>query len=239
MITTILFDLDGTLLPLNDNEFLKLYFGLMTYYFNELGYDGISLTKAVLEGTDAMYQNDGKVTNETAFWIRFKQHFNQMDSNLESYFENFYETQFDKVQASTTKHPLSNKIIQLLKEKGYTIALATNPLLPPIATKKRIEWAGMNPSDFAFITTYDNCSWTKPHQEYYQYVLDKINKTANECMMIGNDASEDMAAEKLGIATYLLTNNLINSNHKDIHQYKHGNFEDLFQLVQELPSIIY
>ncbi|PKK97445.1 MAG: HAD family hydrolase [Tenericutes bacterium HGW-Tenericutes-3] len=237
MITTILFDLDGTLLPLNDNEFLRLYFGLMAKYFNELGYDGSAITKAVLEGTEAMYSNDGSMTNEIAFWIRFKQHFNTINPQLETEFERFYEKEFEKVKASTMTHPLSNKIIQILKDKGYTIALATNPLFPPIATKKRIEWAGMNPSDFAFVTTYDNSSWTKPHQEYYQFVLNQIHKIPCECMMIGNDASEDMAAEKLGISTYLLTHNLINSKNKDIQKYRHGDFEDLYQMILELPNI--
>ena len=95
MITTILFDLDGTLLPLNDNEFLRLYFGLMAKYFNELGYDGNAITKAVLEGTEAMYSNDGSMTNEIAFWIRFKQRFNTINPQLETEFERFYEKEFD------------------------------------------------------------------------------------------------------------------------------------------------
>ena len=237
MITTILFDLDGTLLPLNDNEFLKLYFGLMAKYFNHLGYDGTSITKAVLEGTEAMYQNNGLVTNEIAFWKRFKKVFSDYQPELDQAFEQFYEKEFDKVKASTTLHPLSNKIIQVLKSKGYTLALATNPLFPPIATKKRIEWAGMNPSDFAFVTTYDNSSWTKPNKEYHQFVINQIHKTPDECMMIGNDASEDMAAEKLGISVYLLTHNLINTKNKDIQQFRHGDFDDLYQMILELPNL--
>lgn len=237
MITTILFDLDGTLLPLNDNEFLRLYFGLMAKYFNDLGHDGNAITKAVLEGTEAMYQNNGTVTNEVAFWKSFKKNYSDYQPQLDHAFELFYEQEFDKVKASTHMHPLSNQIIQVLKSKGYTIALATNPLFPPIATKKRIEWAGMDPSDFAFVTTYDNSSWTKPNKEYYQFVLHKIGKLPHESMMIGNDASEDMAAEKLGISTYLLTHNLINSKNKDIHQYRHGDFEDLYQMILDLPSL--
>jgi len=237
MITTILFDLDGTLLPLDDNEFLKLYFGLMTQYFNERGHDGKSLTNAVLYGTEAMYNNNGLMTNETAFWIQFKQAYPKADEQLQKEFESFYITQFDKVQASTKTHPLANKIIQILKVKGYTIALATNPLFPPIATQKRIQWAGMNPSDFAFITTYDNSSWTKPNNEYYQFVIDKINKIPTECLMIGNDASEDMAAQNIGISTFLLTNCLINTKNIDLHQFQHGDFEALYQLIQELPTL--
>jgi len=237
MITTILFDLDGTLLPLDDIEFMKLYFGLMTQYFNERGYDGKALTNAVLYGTEAMYSNNGTMTNETAFWNKFKQAYPKADAKLEREFEAFYETQFDKVKASSKAHPLAKKIIQNLKEKGYTIALATNPLFPPIATQKRIQWAGMNPSDFAFITTYDNSSWTKPNKEYYQFVVDKIKKVPSECIMIGNDASEDMAAHNIGISTFLLVNCLINSKNVDIHKFQHGDFETLYQMMLELPKI--
>ena len=237
MINTILFDLDGTLLPLDDHHFLKLYLGSMKAYMNQLGYDGSAITKAVMESTTAMYENKGLMTNEAAFWMRFKELYPQTDHTLIEAFEQFYIEQFDLVKASASPQPLANKMIKLLKEKGYLLVLATNPLFPPIATNKRIEWANLNLDDFVLITTFDNSSYTKPRLEYYQSVLSKINKQPYECMMIGNDAFEDMASKELGITPYLVTDCLINSFNIDITIYPHGNFERLYQFVEDLPKI--
>lgn len=237
MINTILFDLDGTLLPLDDDHFIKLYFGIMKSFMDKNGYDGSAVTKAVIDSIDAMYQNKGTMTNEEAFWHRFKQLYPHTDDSLVQAFDQFYEFHFDHVRASTKPHPLAKKIIRLLKEKGYLLVLATNPLFPPIATKKRIEWADLNHSDFEMITTFDNSSYTKPRLEYYQSILSKINKRPEECMMIGNDATEDMASVRLGLSSYLLTDCLINSDNTDITRYPHGNFDELYLYLEKLPKI--
>jgi len=44
----------------------------------------------------------------------------------------------------------------------------------------------------------------KPQPEYYQEILDLLRVDAAECMMVGNDAQEDMAASVAGLRTYLV-----------------------------------
>ena len=63
-------------------------------------------------------------------------------------------------------------------------------------------------------------------------ILDKINVTATECMMIGNDVSEDMISSQLEMKVFLLTENLINKNNENINNYSHGNFDDLIKLFE-------
>ena len=67
-IKTILFDLDGTLLPMDNDEFTKGYFRLLASKLAGFGYDSKSLVDGVWAGTAAMVRNDGGVTNEEAFW---------------------------------------------------------------------------------------------------------------------------------------------------------------------------
>ena len=38
-LTTVLFDLDGTLLPMDQDQFVKGYFGLLTQMIAPRGYD--------------------------------------------------------------------------------------------------------------------------------------------------------------------------------------------------------
>ena len=52
----ILFDLDGTLLPMDLEQFTKGYFGLLARRFSQ--YDSKTLISAVWEGTRAMTAND-------------------------------------------------------------------------------------------------------------------------------------------------------------------------------------
>ena len=40
MLNTILFDLDGTLAPFNQDEFIRAYFGALTRRLAPMGYNG-------------------------------------------------------------------------------------------------------------------------------------------------------------------------------------------------------
>ena len=52
--------------------------------------------------------------------------------------------------------------------------------------------------------------------------------------MVGNDVSEDMVAEKLGMKVFLITDCLLNKNGEDISHYPQGNFEDLLKFIENL-----
>ncbi|MFH0993572.1 MAG: HAD family hydrolase [bacterium] len=237
MLTTILFDLDGTLLPIDEKPFLELYFGLLAKRFSALGLAPDPFIRAVWTGTEAMRRNVGPATNEDVFWLAFNQAFPDRDGTIRTEFGRFYVEEFDRVQPSSQTHPLAREIIDILHAKGYGVALATNPLFPRIATEKRIRWAGLIPEDFLFITTYENSRASKPSVSYFQAVLDAVGKPAFECLMVGNDASEDMAAERLGIATYLLTDCLINVKNVDLSRFQCGSFPDLHRFVSALPNL--
>ena len=68
---TILFDLDGTLLPMDQDAFTRGYFKLLAQKLAPHGYDPAALVDNIWAGTAAMVGNDGKRTNEAAFWDRF------------------------------------------------------------------------------------------------------------------------------------------------------------------------
>lgn len=63
MIDTILFDLDGTLLPMDQDVFLKAYMGQLAQSLAQHGYEPKKLVQSVWAGTEAMIRNDGSVTN--------------------------------------------------------------------------------------------------------------------------------------------------------------------------------
>lgn len=236
-MNTFIFDLDGTLLPMPDQElFLNTYFNELSKKLAAEGLEAKELVKAVWTATGAMLKNDGTMTNEQRFWKTFCEIHGEEGKELEPVIDHFYRNEFHEAKKTTHTHPQAKECIQLLKEKGYKVALATNPLFPRIATLTRMEWAGLNPEDFEWITTYENSSYCKPNLKYYREVLSNIGKEPKECIMVGNDVAEDMCAAELGMEAYLLKDCLISSENIDISGFKQGDFNDLYELIKELPN---
>ena len=213
---------------MDQEVFTKAYFKGLATKLAPYGYKPDALVKAVWTGTGAMIKNDGTCTNEEAFWKVFYSLYGEGAKAHFPIFEEFYKTDFDKVKESCGFNPNAKAIVYALKEKGYRVGLATNPIFPSIATEARIRWAGLEPSDFEFYTTYENSHFCKPSTSYYGEILEKHGIDPESCIMVGNDAVEDVAAAKLGIKMFLLTDCLINKNGDDISRLPHGTFSDLF-----------
>jgi len=230
----ILFDLDGTLLPMNQDKFIETYIKALTGRLAKAGYEPELFVKALWSGIKDMMHNNGKAINERVFWDKFKTFYAHDAENDEPIFEDFYKNDFQKLESLCGKSELVPKVISTLKDKGYRLILATNPVFPLIAVKSRLRWAGLDPCDFEHITTYENSSFSKPDPMYYEEILQKTGLKPDECIMIGNDTRDDMVANTLGIDVFLVTECLINIKNLDISQYKNGNYEQLYKFVQEL-----
>ena len=231
MIKAVLFDLDGTLLPMDEEYFKKIYFGEVYKKIAYLGYTLDELLKVIWYGTKAMIQNDGSQTNEELFWKKFIEvHPDRLEENKEN-FVDFYSNIFPTLGHTCGYQPLAKDFIKALKDKGYEVIIASNPIFPLVATKARIRWAGLNPDDFKYITAYENSRFSKPNLKYYEEVLEKTGYKPDEVIMVGNDVREDMIVNKLGIDSYLITDCLLNLDNEDINKYKHGNFEEIMNLV--------
>ncbi len=236
MIKVVLFDLDGTLLPMDQDVFIKAYFGGIAKRLANYGYEPQKLISAIWEGTTSMITNNGEKTNEARFWDKFASIFGENARNDEPRFNDFYVEDFDKVQISCGYNEKAYTVISKVKSLGLRSALATNPIFPAIATRKRIKWAGLDKDDFELITTYENSRFCKPNLKYYQDILSNLNVDGSECLMVGNDVSEDMVAKNLGMKVFLLTDCLINKKEEDINAYPHGSFDDLLDFLDTLNA---
>ena len=234
MITTIFFDLDGTLLPMDQDVFLKAYMGGLAAKLAPHGYEPNHLIKSIWKGTAAMVMNDGSLRNEDVFWNAFSAIYGRDTKADEPIFRNFYENEFQNVAKSCGFHPLAAQVIQELKAMGKTLVMATNPLFPDIATLSRTKWAGLDPKDFVHITTYENSHYCKPNPNYYLDILKKLELNAEECLMVGNDVKEDMVCATLGMKVFLLTDCIINKENLDISRYPQGGFPELLNFIRSL-----
>ena len=233
MLKAVFFDLDGTLLPMDQNEFVKCYFSKLAKRFESLGYDPKEFTDTIWKAISAEVRNDGSRTNWEVFWDVFVSAFGEKSREDAPVFDEFYRTEFQKVKDVCGYSPVSEEIVDMLRGNGCKIILATNPVFPEVATVARIGWAGLEPRDFDVITYMENTSLTKPNLEYYRYLLDKIGVQPQDCIMVGNDVDEDMVASELGMKVFLVTDNYINRAGKDISVYPNGDLAQLKEFLEK------
>ena len=231
MLKMILFDLDGTLLPMDQEVFTKDYFKRLAAKLLPHGYQADQLVDGIWAGTAAMVKNDGTCTNEEAFWRRFVQIFGEKALADKPIFDEYYRVEFQQVAEVCGCSAEAKATIEELKKRGYRIALATNPIFPAIATESRIRWAGLEPEEFELYTTYENTCYCKPNPDDDRDILQRLDCQAEECLMIGNDVEEDMIAESIGMKVFLLTDCMINKKERDISVFPHGGFKDLLQYL--------
>lgn len=230
----IFFDLDGTLLPMDQDKFVNAYLNGLVQKLAPLGFDPKAVAKGLWAGTGAMVENDGTRSNHEVFWDVFCAIAGEQARNHMDVVDDFYANEFQQVRHVCGYTPEAAKVIGRVKELGYTPVLATNPLFPREATESRVRWAGLKPEDFALITVYDNSRHCKPNPDYYRDILAALGADPGECVMIGNDAQEDMIAETLGMQVFLLTDCLLHAEGVDISRYPRGSFEELTKFIEGL-----
>ncbi|MBE5922232.1 MAG: HAD family hydrolase [Lachnospiraceae bacterium] len=237
-MNTILFDLDGTLLPMNQEAFIDTFTKAVRGKFESLGYDADEIMETMMLGIKMMIENDGFKTNKECIEELFKEVYGKKAGKILREMIKFYKKEFDVAKLNTVPTPLAAECISILKEKGYQVVLATTPLFPPEAVERRMEWAGIEKEDFVLITTYDNCCYSKPNLQYYRRILKTIDKTPEDCLMVGNDVSDDMCAAAVGIDVFLIKDCLLNYKELDYSDYKQGSFESFMEYVKELPDLL-
>jgi FMN phosphatase YigB (HAD superfamily) len=236
MIDTVLFDLDGTLLPLKMDQFMQIYFGEMGKYFADL-IEPQQLTKKIWAATERMVTSTDSRTNETVFMESFG---SLIDGDLAVYqkrFNDYYDVGFLKTRDATEANPALVAAVNSLKGKGYDLIVATNPLFPRKAIDHRIRWAGFEPGDFSYITSYERNHFCKPQPHFYHEVLRETGKLPEQCLMVGNDAQEDLVAAETGIQTFLITDYLIDRSAGAYRTDYQGASQEFLKFAQGLPTV--
>lgn len=235
-IRHILFDLDGTLLPMIQDEFVKFYMPLLAraYMAEGVRIDTGKFISAVWAGYEAMVKNDGSRTNREAFWSYIEPELPIDSEASERIALAFYEKDFNQAICTTSPTPLAAQIVKAVREKGLDAYLATNPVFPRIATLNRIRWAGLDVEDFRAVTTYEACRYCKPHPEYYREILNEYSLDPSECLMVGNDVGEDLSVRTLGVKTFLVTDTMENRKNLPIETEYKGSLKDLYEFIGTL-----
>ena len=118
-----------------------------------------------------------------------------------------------------------------LKRRGKRVCLATSK--PEKFSVRILEKFGVDKYfDFIGAASFDSSRSSK--LAVIQYVLENNGAKPEECLMVGNDAAEDMAAREVGMDVFLLTDCLINAKNRDLNAYPRGDFAALNAYIDAL-----
>jgi len=202
--TTLLLDLDGTLLDVEMRPFLAAFFPLAAARFGPPE-QTLRITQALGEAARAMMAaSGGERTVDLVFLETFAGAVGSTPAAVRSAFAAFYREEFEQLHRLVRPIPAARAFVDEALGRGCELVLATNPVffLEPI--RARLRWAGLADVPFALVTSAELMFWTKPHAGYYRQILAMTGRRQEQCLMVGDDPRMDMAAKEAGIATWLV-----------------------------------
>lgn len=237
MIKAILFDLDGTLLGVDMDHFLRHYLDRLSRHCARL-MDPQQFVICLLASTQAMIINDNlSLTNQQVFMTDFFKRLPCPPEQVLPLIDGFYNDVFPQLREHVRPIPEIPSVIATARELGFKLVLATNPLFPAIAINHRIRWAGLDPARFELVTSYENMHFCKPNPHYYHEIVAFLGLAPMECLMIGNDVDDDInAAASAGLKTMLVDDMLVNNSGSTPQTNYGGKVADLRDFLAKLRN---
>jgi len=204
MLKAVLLDLDNTLILFDELKYYTAYFEKLNHYFGD-EFDPSELRERVINGTMALRHNRGLKNNLQHFLDVFAHEREADIPRLWERFKAFYREAYDDIAVTVTVPAGLHPVIAQLRQTGLKLVIASNPIFPVIAQEKRMRWGGLEPAWFDLFTHIENMRFVKPTIDYFKQTCDLIGETPAECLMVGNDPVNDMAAAQAGLKTYRTT----------------------------------
>jgi len=203
-VSTLLFDLDGTLLDIDMPAFLKAYFSLAGRRFvspPELP----RITPALAAAARKMgAYRAGTHTLDRVFLEAFSPALKRPPIEVRGVFTAFHRAEFEQLRHLTAPRAAARPLLEKALALGYELAIATNPVFFLEAIRARIRWAGLEGIPFTLVTCAEIMRCAKPHRDYFTQTLKLLGRRAEECLMIGDNPGMDLPAGLLGVGTWLV-----------------------------------
>jgi FMN phosphatase YigB (HAD superfamily) len=205
---TLLIDLDDTLLGNSMDTFIPAYLNALGKHLADHT-PPEQMAKAMMVATNAMFTNtQPDLTLEAVFDPLFYPPLGLVKSELSDHLEAFYENVFPTLKELTQFLPEAVSFVEQSFERGYQIAIGTNPVFPRTAILQRLTWAGLSPEKypFAFIPAYEDFHNAKPNPAYFAEFLGRMGWPDGPILMVGNDPDHDVrGAVGMGLPVFWIS----------------------------------
>jgi FMN phosphatase YigB (HAD superfamily) len=211
MLKAVLFDLDNTLIFYDEIKFADLFFPTMAARFADV-LPSDEFAAQLMAATLESHKNDGSMTNRELFLREFTRGTRLTGDDVWKRFLKYYDEDFDSMKGIVTTPGSTRQVFRSIRERNLKLVIATNPILPLNAQRKRLSWAGVDGIELDLVTHIDNMSYCKPQLGYYRQICELIDEKAEDCLMVGDDPANDMVAAKIGMKTYRTVDSLNHTN---------------------------
>ncbi|MBD3192687.1 MAG: HAD hydrolase-like protein [Candidatus Heimdallarchaeota archaeon] len=229
-ISKILFDMDSTIIAIDEENFTRHYFRLLAERsFPDLPLAVIS--KTIMDATKTvMIQSIPEELTMETFMREMSPRLQQSPENLFEIFMEFYQNHFDDLKSYIRPADGAKTVIQTCFDQGYDVVIATTPVFPEIPIKKRLLWGDVLDFDYKLITHAENMHYSKPLAEYYLEIIDMLGCEVKECIMVGNEFIGDIVAPaKIGMKTFYCPRETVVDEMLRKIQKEYGDIEPTYQ----------
>lgn len=210
MITTLLLDLDDTLLDNDMDVFLPAYLGLMSTRMASV-IPSQQLHRCIMAGSQAMVRNtDPSLRLEEVFDEVFYPGLGVTREALRPIVDVFYSQDFPQLRSLTRPRPAARELVEWAMASGLEVVVATNPLFPRVAIEQRLEWAGVPVREFpyAIVGSYEALRFSKPHPEFLAEILAQLGRQPDNAIIVGDLWGNDVQpAVTLGMHAFWIQPN--------------------------------
>jgi FMN phosphatase YigB (HAD superfamily) len=201
VIRGVLFDLDGTLLDLDIDAFLRRYFAALSE-LSARHFPGVDMLPAILAATGTMQSPHPGQTNRETFDADVLLRTGVDLEKSWDVFDDFYRDTFPSLGDGYGPVSGGREAVEAARSLGLRVAVATQPIFPRAAIEHRLAWAGLAGVEFDAVTTYEIMHACKPLGAYFRETAAMIGCEPAECVMVGDDRSLDLPAADIGMRTF-------------------------------------
>jgi FMN phosphatase YigB (HAD superfamily) len=232
---TLLLDLDDTLLGNQIDTFVSSYTRLLARHLSTCVEPKL-LVQELMAATAYMLANQRPdQTLEENFSSIFYPKIGLPRSVAQPLIDDFYSRVFPALKQYTQTIPASAALVKGAFERGYRVAIATNPLFPRTAILQRLDWADAGPQDyhFAVIPDYEAFHFAKPNPAFYAELLARLDWPDGPVVMVGDSVENDViAARQMGLASFWISKDGLQPAQGLLAPNAHGSQADVLAWLQ-------
>jgi FMN phosphatase YigB (HAD superfamily) len=235
---TLLLDLDDTLLQNDIDSFLPHY--LEAFSKEVAAYvEPNRFVQTLLAGTQKMVKNQQPdCTLKEVFDASFFPALGVNPVKFQSLADDFYSRIFPKLRGLTNSRPEAIELVEIARERGYRLVVATNPLFPLTAILQRLAWAELEAEKYEYelITSYETFHFVKPEPSYYAEIMARLGWPSGAVLSVGDDLGRDIiASRRLGLPAFWLTRDGIPPPDGPDAPTASGNLADVLPWLDSTP----
>ncbi len=228
----IIFDLDGTLID-SVNMFNEIYSVMIKEITGKL----IPVNQIQEDWDNFAHQNiPGDLYDNFLMYLDNK--YSSETHNIEFLRKLYSEIEYRYVSQKIQYKEFAKDLVLKLKEKGYTLVLATLSPKNIIDIYNNINQKLIKEFKiydmFDLILTYEDVTKKKPNPEIYLKVIEKLNVSKESCLIIEDSLEGVKAANNAGIEVLnVVDENMYKTQEiiDTLSTYKMNNLKDILQLL--------